>query len=314
LAAIPSLVDSDLEVAVTQFRQLAGSALDLHDLAGLSTLISKTVDEGVAGVVVTQGTDTIEETAFYLDVLHSSPVPVVVTGAMRNPTMLSADGAANLLAAIQVASSLNAVNLGCLVVMNDEVHAARFVRKTHANSTAAFSSPETGPLGRIVEDRLVINVTPSARIQLGLEPTAADPARVRLYVSTLGDDGAELDALAQSADGLVVAGFGGGHVHPAAVTRLEQISEVIPVVLTCRTGAGVALTSTYGFPGSESDLLRRGLISGGSLDPFKARILLGLLLSADSSRFDIVRSFKLFMPPSFDSVPIGDGRTFTIRS
>lgn len=262
----------------------------------MSALISKTIAEGAQGVVVTQGTDTIEESAFYLDVLHQTSAPIVVTGAMRNPTMVGADGPANLLAAIEVAASPSAMNLGCLVVMNDEVHAARQVQKTHANSTAAFRSPETGPVGRIVEDRFILNSTPVGRVSLRMDPPADRLPVVKLYVAMLGDDGSELDSIPLLAQGLVVAGFGGGHVHPDAVERLERVAEKIPVILTSRTGAGVALRSTYDFPGSEYDLLARGLINGGSLDPLKARILLTLLLSANATRDAITEAYDSSTP------------------
>lgn len=292
LGAIPSLSASGIEVNVTQFRQLAGSSLNLSDMAELSMLVEKTIADGASGVVIAQGTDTIEETAFFLDLLHSSTAPVVVTGAMRNPTIVGADGPANLLAAIQVAASSLATGLGCLVVMNDEVHAARYVQKTHANSTAAFNSPDSGPVGRIVENRLILNASPLGRISLGLEPPIDSVIRVRLYLASLGDDAAELDHVTPSTSGLVLAGFGGGHVHPSAVARIERAAKRMPVILTSRTGSGMALTSTYGFPGSESDLLSRGLISGGSLNPLKARILLYLMLSAGATRSAISTAFE----------------------
>lgn len=312
IAAIPVLANSDAEIAVRQFRQQAGSSLDLADLIELSQLISKTFEEGALGVVVTQGTDTIEETAFLLDVLHSGSFPVVVTGAMRNPTLVGADGPANLLAAIQVASSPQAVNLGCLVVMNDEIHSARHVRKTHANSTAAFSSPETGPLGRIVENRLVLHSSPLGRVTLDSVSVPDRMAVVKIYTSSLGDDGSEIDHLSGSAEGLVVAGFGGGHVHPRAVAGLSRAAKSIPVILTSRTGAGVVLGSTYGFPGSEDDLLGKGLISGGSLDPFKARILLGLLLGANADRETIRKTFDLSASRGPLAQPYGPRNELTI--
>lgn len=133
------------EVSAVSFRQAASGELTVRDLAELAAEIERSVDGGASGAVVTQGTDTIEETAFALDLLVDRDTPVVVTGAMRNPTLPGADGPANLLAGIQVASSEAARGLGTMVVLNDEIHAARFVRKTHTHSPATFRSD---PLGR----------------------------------------------------------------------------------------------------------------------------------------------------------------------
>src|SRR5690606_25563238 len=128
VAAVPGLADV-AEIDASSFRQLPGAHLQYEDLEALAKAIQMACASGSQGVVVTQGTDTIEETAFALDCLLQLDAPVVVTGAMRNPTVPGADGPANLLAAVQVAASHEARGLGCLVAMNDEIHAARFVRK-----------------------------------------------------------------------------------------------------------------------------------------------------------------------------------------
>ncbi len=131
--------------------QTASGDLQFATIAAVAQRVREVIAAGAIGVVVTQGTDTLEETAFQLDLLLDVRPPVVVTGALRNPALQGADGAANLLAAIRVASDPAATGLGVLVVMNDEVHAARFVRKTHTHKPSAFASPATGPLGWIRE-------------------------------------------------------------------------------------------------------------------------------------------------------------------
>lgn len=285
VAAVPGLDGAGAELRVVDFRQKPGASLSFDDLYRLAAAISDAAASGCAGSVVTQGTDTIEETGYALDLLVPGEAPVVVTGAMRNPTMAGPDGPANMLAAVRVAASPAARGLGCLVTLNDEIHAARWVRKTHASSPAAFASPGHGPLGEVTEGRVRIPVALRHRSPV-IEPDPARPVRVGLVTVVLGDDGSLVEALGERADGLVVAGFGVGHVPAGLAGVLGGLAARIPVVLASRTGAGPVHDRTYGFPGSERDLLGRGLISAGYLDPLKARVLLHLLIGsgADDSR------------------------------
>lgn len=290
LEAVPELAESGIQLEVHDFRRLPGAALGFDDLLALHRAVSERLAEGVTGVVVTQGTDTIEETAYLLDLLHAAQAPLVVTGAMRHPGLAGADGPANVLAAVRTAACPAARGLGCLVVFADTVHAARFVRKAHSTHVAAFVSPDTGPIGHLVEGVPCILTRPAGRFHLPA-PTGPVTCRVPVVPMALGDDGVLLEGLRERVDGLVIAAFGVGHVPAGIVDRLQNLAARVPVVLASRTGAGPSLRATYGFPGSETDLLRRGLISAGFLDPYKARVLLCLLLAGDASREDIIRAF-----------------------
>jgi L-asparaginase len=291
VSAVPQL-NGVAEIEAITFRQTASGDLTLGDIAALAREITTRLESGTTAAVVTQGTDTIEETAFALDLLVSAPNPVVVTGAMRNPTLAGADGPANILAAVQVASSSAARDLGTLVVFNDEVHAARFVRKTHTSSPATFHSVTTGPLGWVTEGRPRIAFRLAALPGVTLSPDAQVPAVALLRIS-LGDDGRLINSIA-SLDyaGLVVEAFGGGHVPAHTVPALERLASRIPVVLASRTGAGEVLRETYGFAGSERDLLSRGLLCAGYLDGLKARVMLSLWLASGADTESIRAQFE----------------------
>jgi L-asparaginase len=288
--AVPGLAETGVLVETTDFRRVSSASLTIGDILALSSVVREACASGVDGVVITQGTDTMEETAYVLDLLHTAAQPVVVTGAMRNPTLASADGPANVLAAIQVAASRQARGSGCLVVAADEIHAARRVRKTHSTSGTTFQSPNGGPLGYVVEGVPRFLNAPPQRFVLPF-PSAMTAPRVGVLAVALDDGGELLPGADGRVDGLVVAGFGAGHVPEWFVEPLAELAATIPVVLASRTQAGSVLASTYGFAGSERDLLSRGLISAGFLDPFKARILLRAALALDANRDTIAAAF-----------------------
>ena len=292
-AAVPGLSDLGRPVEIQDVVAVSSANLTAATMLDVVDAASKAVAGGATGVVVTQGTDTLEETAFLVDQVWPHPQPFVLTGAMRNPTLAGPDGPANLLAAARVACSPAARDLGALVVFKEEIHAARWVRKTHSTSTATFASPNAGPIGHVVEDRVRILTRPARLdgVQGRAEPAALEATRVALYTVTLDDDGLLLQGLADTHQGLVVAGFGVGHVPSALAPVLGELAARMPVVLTSRTGGGSVLRSTYKSVGSEYDLLQRGLIDGGFLDPYKARVLLRLLLATDE---DITAAFAQY--------------------
>lgn len=277
LASVPSLGQvADLNVITKQ--GLPSASLSLSSTAALAREIDALYQQGADGVVVVQGTDTIEETAFLLDLLVQSNRPLVVSGAMRGPAMPGADGPANLYAAVLVAASSGAADMGTLVVLNDQIHAARFVHKAHTHLPSAFTSPAAGPVGVVVENRARFHFMLPASIKYSVDPSFAC-APVALIKVALGENAWMLDQLLElDYRGVVVEGVGAGHVPADLVPGIERLARHKPVVLSSRIYGGGSLTQTYGYAGSEIDLLGRGVISGGLLSGVKARLLLSVLL------------------------------------
>lgn len=297
VAAVPALAGvADIE-AVSPFR-LPGPSLTLAHLREVARLLNERLAGDIAGGIVVQGTDTIEETAFVLDLLVGGDKPVVVTGAMRGPEAPGADGPANLLASAIVASSPAARGLGTLVVLNDTIHAARFVQKASTFLPSTFASLAAGPLGSVIEGeaRIDMRVTRSTVIAGGADGVDQP---VALFTAALGDDGRVLAVLpGLGYRGLVVEAMGVGHVPAAMVPALASLTEIFPVVLGSRVASGPVFGRTYGFPGSETDLLSRGLIPGGALGGLKSRLLLSLLLGVGLRGQDLRDAFLKAAAPS----------------
>jgi len=287
VAAVPGLAALRLELELVDAANAPSASLRPADIVALSRRIGALLAAGADGVVVTQGTDTLEECAYLLDLLHQRPEPVVVTGAMRHPLLAGADGPANVLAALTVAADPAARGRGVLVAFADEIHAASRVRKGHSTSVAAFGSATGGPVGQLVEGRARFLAGATDRVVLPLPAGSALP-RVPLIVAALGADEPDRDL---AADGLVVAAFGAGHLPQWWAEPLAELAARMPVVLASRTLAGPVLTDTYGFPGSERDLIERDLIPAGFLDPAKARILLLTVLAGGGDRQRVRAAF-----------------------
>lgn len=283
VAAVPELA-ATARLDVTQVLQVPSCEITLGDLVALVGRMATAVDEGAAGVVVTQGTDTLEEAAFALDLLWGRPEPVVVTGALRAASAPGADGPAHLLAATQIAASPLARDAGVLVCLGDEVHAARHVRKTHTSSPAAFTSPGRGPVGWLSEGRPVLAPPPRRATVLEVRPGTPLPPVAVVRVG-IDEDPRLLEALVDLGHaGVVVEALGGGHVPSRLLPALDALVARVPVLLASRTGAGRVLESSYGYPGGDVDLVARGLVPVGTLDAAKARVLLALGLASGRDR------------------------------
>ena len=237
-------------------------------------------DPGVDGAVVVQGTDTIEETAFFLDLLHAGRKPIVVTGAMRSASAAGYDGPANLTASVGVAASAEAgrADLGTVVVLDGRIEAADDVTKTHASAFDTFRALNRGPLGRVVDGRVVLEGERGPRRHV-VSTRAAE--RVFLVTATVATDGTPIAALhAAGADGFVVAATGAGNTAADLLEAAESaIAAGLPVVLTTRCPIGAA-SAGYAFPGGGATWLRAGAMLAGHLGGPKARIALALGLGA----------------------------------
>ncbi len=242
------------------------------------------------GVVVTHGTDALEETAMLCDVLHDAEAPIVFTGAIRPASAAGADGPANLVDAVSVAASQAASGLGVLVVFGGEIHHARCTRKTDTTSLVAFSSPQTGPLGRVTEGHPTI----WSRIPRNppLDPPDLDK-QVHVLPSYAGDDGTlARAALDTNPDGLIVGTLGAGHLPLPVLELYREASERIPVVAYCRPERGVILNATYGYAGSERDLRDTAIIPAGFLSPQAARMKLLACLAAGLTIDEVRWAFR----------------------
>ncbi len=293
VADIPALAEI-ADVRAYTASLLPSPHMTLHEVLRLLGVLEQhlTEDEGITGIVITHGTDTLEEVAFALDLLWRHDIPVVLTGAMRNTSLPSPDGPANVVAAVRTAVSDAARGLGVLVVFNEQIHAARFVRKAHTTNAATFQSPSVGPIGYLAETEARIVFVPRVRVPL-ITPDSVDAAPVCLLKMTIGDDARMLGYVAPAGFcGLVIEGFGGGHV-TAAVAQSPALSDLLatmPTVLCSRAGSGEPLRATYsGFAGSEMDMMQRGVISSGVLDGPKSRVLLTFLL-ANGADDDTIRA------------------------
>jgi L-asparaginase len=234
------------------------------------------------------GTDTLEEVAYFLDLTVADDRPVVVVGSMRQPEAVGYEGGANLLGAFRVAADAGSRGLGVLVVLNDEINAARDVTKTHTLRVQTFQSREFGILGTVESGRVVYGRRPARprermpRFDISRAETLPRVDIVSAYLGATGDVIAS--AIASGARGLVMAGTGAGFMTPAQEAAIAKaVQGGVPVVLSSRTGSGRVLEN----PGNE----RLGVITAGDLNPYKARLLLMLAMMRTMDRGEIQRMF-----------------------
>lgn len=279
LAAVPGLARWADLVPVDLGRTPAShfSFADVLRIRGVIETVLR--DPGVRGVVLVQGTDTLEETAFAWDLCHDDVRPLIVTGAMRNASEPAWDGPANLVGAVRVAAAEAAREAGVLVVLGGRIHAADAVAKRHASAVDAFQTREGPPLGRVGEGGVRLRRR-GPRRSLPVTPAAA-AMPIPIVVAALETTGADVDAAVRDrARGVVVAATGSGNTHPDLLRAAVDARDAgVAVVLASRTGAG-AVGATYAFPGGGATWARAGIPLAGDLTPVQARVALALALGA----------------------------------
>lgn len=230
------------------------------------------------GIVITHGTDTLEETAYFLDLTLKIDQPVVLTGAMRSSNEIGSDGLANLRSAILVARAEASAQRGVLVVMNEEIHTATYVTKTHTTNVATFQTPTFGPVGLVAKSQVIYF---QQLMRRDYYPVAKMTQRVALLKTYAGMEGDLIEAVAQNGyQGLVIEGLGAGNLPPATLAALEQlIVQGLPVVMVSRAFNGV-IEDIYDYTGGGKQLRQMGVIFAQGLSGVKARIKLMVVLNA----------------------------------
>jgi L-asparaginase len=282
LARAPE-VASIAEVEPIDWGMVPASHLTFAQICDIARTVSSALARSdIDGGVIVQGTDTIEETAFFYDLLLDSPKPVVVTGAMRPASDPRSDGPANLRDAVRCAAASALRDAGVVVVLDGTIEAADDVTKTHASADATFRSLNLGTLGRVEGDRVDVVRRRGRRRHVA---TAWAAERVRLITAHVAMDGALVDAgLAAGTDGIVIEATGAGNTDPSLLAACERaMAGGVPVVLTTRCPAGRA-SADYAFPGGGATWVRAGAILAGYLGGPKARVALALGLGAGLDR------------------------------
>lgn len=269
------------DISVETLYHLPSPQITENEMLGLSKRIKKAAQEGYEGVVVTHGTDTLEETAYYLELTLDLNIPVIVTGAMRSSNEIGSDGLVNLRSALIVAASDESKDKGVLVVMNDEAHNATYVTKTHTTNVATFQTPTFGPVGLVSKNEVIYFQRLIKEEHYKVEQNSK---KVYLLKSYAGMGGELIDAVSDlNADGLVIEALGAGNLPPKTVPAIKRcLDKKIPVVFVSRAFNGVT-QDVYDYEGGGKRFHQEGVIFTTGLSGQKARIKLLVLLESGVS-------------------------------
>lgn len=281
----------NIELISHQFSLKPSPSITPNDMLELSKLTKSYLNDPlIDGIVITHGTDTLEESAYFLDLYLETSKPVILTGSMRSYSELGYDGLSNLVSSILVAAHPESKDMGVLVVMNDEINAAAEVTKTHTLALDTFKSLEFGPIGIVDQDN-VLYYRQTHYPHIHMAPTDID-TRVEIVKVYSGASSVFVNLLIeQGVRGIVIEALGRGNVPPQMVDGITlAITKNIPVVLTSRCPKGRVLDS-YGYEGGGHHLRQLGVIFTENLSSQKARIRLMLALGLFSSIDDIKKLF-----------------------
>ena len=301
---VPAISGDDLMKTVPDAGKFA--TIEVNNFSNMSanyvepkwwSRLTKAVDDAlarpeVAGVVVSQGTDTMEETAYWLDLTVKSDKPVVLIGAQRNASESDFDGPRNLLNAIRIATTADAKGKGVMVAMNNQINAARSVTKTHTGAVETFKSGDFGFLGEVWDDKVVFSRTALRRQHIDIGP--GEMPRVEILSMFGGADGSLLRyAVDQGAKGIVVQAVGMGNMNVSMFEAVKYaLSKNVPVVISTRVYNGRTMP-VYGFPGGGKTTFDAGAVMAGDLSPQKARLLLMLLMhQGKTSKKELQAAFE----------------------
>ncbi|WP_276826065.1 asparaginase [Bombilactobacillus mellifer] len=278
LAELPLNSQGQIQLVTEEIFNLPSPHITPAHMLQLSQRLRQAATEGFDGAVVTHGTDTLEETALFLDLTLTSTMPVVVTGAMRSSNEIGSDGLYNFRTAIMVASANASVGKGVVVVMNDEIHSARYVTKTHTTNVATFRTPTFGPIGIVSEGHVNYMQTINPQPHLPIEKVITEVYLIKAYA---GMTGTLFQALNQpTTRGIVIEALGAGNLPPQTLAALQAlVHQNIPLVLVSRCFNGIA-EPVYDYQGGGVNLAQMGIIFCRGLNGPKARIKLLVGLSA----------------------------------
>ncbi|KRN27426.1 L-asparaginase [Lactobacillus selangorensis] len=269
--------NDEISVTAEDFSNLPSPHMTPKVMLKLHDRILKAEAEGIDGVVVTHGTDTLEETAYFLDLTLPNTIPVVLTGAMRSANEIGSDGLYNFQSAIRAAASDEAYGMGVLVVMNDEVHTARYVTKTQTTNVATFRTPTFGPIGLISKGKVRFF---QKLLHQEVCPIDHVVDHVFLLKAYAGMDGEQFELLDRpDTNGLVIEALGAGNLPPATLPAIQKmLDRHIPIVLVSRCPNGIA-QDIYDYEGGGVELKKMGITFCQGLNGQKARIKLLVGLS-----------------------------------
>ena len=266
-----------VEVHALDFFNLPSPHIKPKHMLALYQKIKEEADH-YDGFVITHGTDTLEETAYFLDTMEVPHKPIVLTGAMRSSNELGSDGVYNYLSALRVASDDKAADKGVLVVMNDEIHAAKYVTKTHTTNVSTFQTPTHGPLGLIMKHEILYFKTAEPRVRFDLDRIQGLVPIIPVYAGMTEE---LLDLLpVDQLDGLIIQAFGAGNVPKETAQKLNDlIQEGLPIALVSRCFNGIA-EPVYAYEGGGVCLQNAGVFFVKELNAQKARLKLLIAINA----------------------------------